>query len=488
MVERRLVRAGSPGVLRGPASLYVWSSRSAEACVLEGDHAALVESVLEEAASPRSRDELALAILESAGADESQRGAVDQAIELLVRLGALVEPSPVTAGPIEPARALGAHVLVCVTGAIGALHAPSLAERLVAAGYDVRVAMTRSARRFVSARSFEAITQQPVATSLWKRTPRTPAPHIELARWADVVAVYPTSATTLARLAAGDCSEIVSAVVTTTRAPVLLAPSMNVEMMAASAVADNLARLRERGLFIAHPASGIEVADAPAERVKRGSGAAPPLHMTRYVSWVLERGLGGTSPRLLSRAEWEIEHERLAVRGLEDADVLSVLNTVEKPSARVLDVGTGLGEVARAAAKRGFVVVATDFSRRAIERARAVDALASVTWIVDDATQSGLVGAFDLVIDRACLGCVPIAARARYVESLASRVRASGLLALKTHAAPGRHMRAFSFTRDEVLELTAPWFEPVLVRETTITFGEVQEGPALFFVLRRREA
>jgi 2-polyprenyl-3-methyl-5-hydroxy-6-metoxy-1,4-benzoquinol methylase/3-polyprenyl-4-hydroxybenzoate decarboxylase len=487
VTEKRFVRAGSPGVLRGPARVYIFSARSAEVCALEGDHAALVESVLDEAASPRTRDELVGAILESAGADTSQRGAVDQAIELLVRMGTLVDAPSSSSPEVEPGHLFGAHVLVCVTGAIGAVHAPSLVERLVAAGYEVRVAMTRSARRFVSARALAAITHQGVATSLWRGKAGTPAPHIELSRWADVVAVYPTTATTLARFSAGDCSEIVSAIVTATRAPVVLAPSMNVEMMLAPAVAENLERLRGRGMFIAHPASGIEVADSPAERVKRVSGAALPHQVARYVSWALERAEIGASPRLLSRAEWEGEHERLAVRDREDPDLLAVLETVATLRARVLDVGTGLGEVARAAAKKGFVVVATDFSRRAIDRARAIDPDAPVTWIVDDATRSAIVGDFHVVIDRACLGCVPVAARGRYLASLAALCRPSGLLVLKTHAPSARQMRAHTFTREEVLEITSPWFESIETRETTMSFGDIREGPAVLFVLRRRE-
>jgi SAM-dependent methyltransferase len=488
VTETQLVRAASPRALWGAEGVYLFGPQE-EVCALEGEHADLVGAVLEEAAAPIEREVLVARILEEAGADASQRGAVDQAIELLLRLGALVmaKPSPPEAsvgagsGAAMHARA---HVLVCVTGAIGSLSAPSLVLRLIASGCDVRVAMTRASRRFVTARGFEAITHRHVATSMWSSTPEAPAPHIELARWADVVVVYPTTATTLSRLVSGDCSELVSAVATTTRAPVLLTPSMNLEMIVAPAVEENLAKLRERGFFVAHPGMGIEVADAPAERVKRGGVAPPPAHVVRYVHCLLDRALAG-GPKLLSRAEWEAEHERLELDDSHDADLAAALEAHAPPGARVLDVGTGLGAMARAAARRGCTVVATDYARRAIERARAVDPAAGVTWVVDDATDTSLVGSFDLVLDRACLGCIPVSRRERYLTGVGALLRLGGVLALKVHAAPARPIRAHAFTKDEIVALAAPWFTLVAARETTLDFGALQGSPALFIELRR---
>jgi len=474
----------TPRAVLGPRSFFLFGAGD-EVAALEGDHADLVEAVLDEATVPSTREELVGRILERGGADASLRVAVDQAVDLLVRLGALAEAVPSPTSPVREARFPGAHVLVCVTGAIGALSAPAFVERLVALGYDVRVAMTRSARRFITPRSFEAITHHRAVTSLWAGTPDVPAPHIELARWADVVAIYPTTATTLARLATGDCSDLVSAVATTTRAPVVLAPSMNLEMVVAPAVADNLERLRERGFYVAHPGTGVEVADAPADRVKRGGVAAPPLHMVRYVAWLLERSIG-PSPKTLSRAEWETELERLELADAADPEILASLEAHATPPARVLDVGTGLGEIARAAAERGFVVVATDFARRAILRARAIDPDAPVTWVVDDATDSSLVGSFDFVVDRGCLGCIPEVLRARYLAALASLVRPRGVLALKVHAAPARQIRAHSFEPDELTKQLEPWFEVLAARPTTFRFGAIAGSPALFLELRRR--
>jgi hypothetical protein len=483
--EVRIVRAASPRVVRGRDALFLFGARPEEACALEGDHARLVEAVLDAADAATTREELVGRILTEADAPPSLRGAIDSAVDLLLRFGGLVAAGAEPA--LEPSSSGGGRVLVCVTGAIGALAAPALVERLGAARHEVRVAMTASARRFIRPRAFEAITHAPVAVSLWEGTPSTPAPHIALARWADVIVLYPCTATTLSRLAAGDCSELVSAIATTTRAPVLLAPSMNIEMLRAPAVADNLGTLRERGFFIAHGGTGTEVADAPAERERRAGVAAPAVHIVRYVSWLHGRVAEG-GPRLLSRTEWEAELDRPAAADPIDQDIAEAIERHAPSPSRLLEVGTGHGATARAAAAKGHAVVATDFARRAIERAYAVDPGSAITWLVDDVTESSVMGVFDLCVDRGCLGCVPVVRRERYANAVASFVRPSGVLVLKVHQEPARQIRAHGFTREEVLALLERSFEPIRVSESVIRFGQIQNGPALLFELRRRLA
>jgi 2-polyprenyl-3-methyl-5-hydroxy-6-metoxy-1,4-benzoquinol methylase len=258
-------------------------------------------------------------------------------------------------------------------------------------------------------------------------------------------------------------------------------------MAQSCAVKGNLTRLCERGFYVAAPAMGNEVADAPRRRVKRAGVAPSPSQILRYVSWLLERE-AKKDPRLLSSVEWEVEHERVRHANADpvDVDVMAALMAHASPPARVLDVGTGLGAVARAAAQEGFAVVATDFARRALERARSVDPKAPVTWIVDDATRTTLVSTFDVVIDRACLGCVPIAQRQIYAATLERLVNPGGVLILKAHAATGRPMRAYGFAREEVLSLFAPGFAAIAVRESTLDFGDIRAAPALHVELRRR--
>src|SRR5437763_73927 len=122
------------------------------------------------------------------------------------------------------------------------------APRVAFAGEAVlAIAVSRAARRFVPAAALAAITHRAPHTSAWPASPVAPVPHVALAAWADVVLVCPASATTIARIANGDFSDLVSAIALTTRAPVILVPWMNPAMRAATAVVRNLPRCAEDG-------------------------------------------------------------------------------------------------------------------------------------------------------------------------------------------------------------------------------------------------
>src|SRR5262249_55788498 len=95
------------------------------------------------------------------------------------------------------------------------------------------------------------------------------------AEWTELVVVCPASATTLSRIATGDCSDLVAAIVAATRAPVIVVPSMNEAMYGSPAVQANLQTLRDHGRYLVHPALGLEVAHAPHAR-RAMLGPAPP--------------------------------------------------------------------------------------------------------------------------------------------------------------------------------------------------------------------
>jgi len=485
--RRRLVCAPNPRVLTGGGNVWLFGPGPSDGCALEGDSAELVLAVLERAREPIDEQRLVSEIVTAAGADLSQRQAIDQAVALLVRVGALVHAGDAgDAAPEARAARVTGRVLLAVTGAVGSAHAPHLVQLLLRAGHEVRVAMTRAARRFVSRRALEAMTHRRVDGGLWEGSPSRPAPHVELAGWADVVVVCPCTATTLSRMAAGDCSELVSAVATTTRAPVLLVPSMNTGMLDAPTVARNLQSLREAGFFVAHPGTGHEVAEAPVERVPRRGVGAAFADVVRYAELLLERA-SAAGPRLPSRAEWNVEHERLPASsddGPVDPDIVAALQQHAPAPSRVLDAGTGAGHVARAAALQGHTVVATDFSETAIRRAQAVDPGAPVTWLVDDATQSAVHAVFDICIDRGCFGCTPLSRRSRYLEQVARWLRPGGVWLLKVHQTPAT-LRAYAFDVEEIREMTAPWFELVAANPSLMRFGLAGERPSWTFELRR---
>lgn len=148
------------------------------------------------------------------------------------------------------------RVLLCVCGGIAAYKSAELVRRLRDAGAEVRVAMTENARRFVTATTFQALTAQPVRTSLWDAEAEAAMGHLELARWADRVLVAPASANTLARLAHGMADDLVSTLCLATTAPLTVAPAMNHRMWLHPATQANMVVLQARGVQVLGPADG----------------------------------------------------------------------------------------------------------------------------------------------------------------------------------------------------------------------------------------
>lgn len=144
----------------------------------------------------------------------------------------------------DPARPLdGAHVVVGVGGGIAAYKAALLVRLLDKAGAHVEVAMTARAQEFVGATTFQALTRRPVFTDVWE--PSATIAHIELADRADLMIVAPATANLIARMAAGYADDAVTATALATTAPVLLAPSMNVNMWQNPLTQANVRRLIE---------------------------------------------------------------------------------------------------------------------------------------------------------------------------------------------------------------------------------------------------
>ena len=156
-----------------------------------------------------------------------------------------------------PARPLDGHkLLLCVGGGIAAYKALELVRRLRDAGARVQVAMTDGAQQFVTPLSFQALSGQPVRTTLWDSAAEQAMGHIELARWADRVIVAPATADLIARLAHGLADDLVSTLCLATEAPLLVAPAMNHRMWRHPATQANVATLLARGVRMVGPNDG----------------------------------------------------------------------------------------------------------------------------------------------------------------------------------------------------------------------------------------
>ena len=122
------------------------------------------------------------------------------------------------------------RILLAVTGGIAAYKTPELVRALKRAGHDVRCAMTRAAAEFVSPLALQTVSGHAVRRDLFDAAEEGQIDHIALADWAELVIVAPATAHSLARFATGLADDLVTTVMLATRAPLLLAPAMNVNM------------------------------------------------------------------------------------------------------------------------------------------------------------------------------------------------------------------------------------------------------------------
>jgi phosphopantothenoylcysteine decarboxylase/phosphopantothenate--cysteine ligase len=152
----------------------------------------------------------------------------------------------------------GERILLGVSGGIAAYKAAELARRLRDADADVRVVLTEAAAHFVGAATFQALSGNPVRSSLWDPAAEAAMGHIELARWATRILIAPASADVIARLAHGHANDLLSTLCLATIAPLALAPAMNNRMWLHPATQSNVALLRERGGLLIGPDDGAQ--------------------------------------------------------------------------------------------------------------------------------------------------------------------------------------------------------------------------------------
>jgi phosphopantothenoylcysteine decarboxylase/phosphopantothenate--cysteine ligase len=143
-----------------------------------------------------------------------------------------------------------------VTGGIGAYKAVEVARGLQKAGHNVMAVMTRSARKFVGPLTFEAITRRRVITDQFAPGVNADIEHIAIASEIELLLVAPATANVIGKFANGIADDFLTSLYLATRAPVLIAPSMNTNMFDHPSVRENIDRLMSRGVQFVDPGSG----------------------------------------------------------------------------------------------------------------------------------------------------------------------------------------------------------------------------------------
>ncbi|HCW89671.1 MAG TPA: bifunctional phosphopantothenoylcysteine decarboxylase/phosphopantothenate--cysteine ligase CoaBC [Marinobacter sp.] len=185
----------------------------------------------------------------------------------------------------------GKRILLGVTGGIAAYKSVELVRLLKKSGHQVRVVLTRGGESFVTALTFQAISGEPVRTSLLDPDAESGMGHIELAKWADLVLVAPASADFLARFAHGMADDLLSTLCCATEAPIVLAPAMNQAMWKNARTARNVQLLEQ------DPQVSLW-GPAPGEQACGDSGPGRMLEPADICAQVNARAAGLASGRL----------------------------------------------------------------------------------------------------------------------------------------------------------------------------------------------
>jgi len=147
-------------------------------------------------------------------------------------------------------------VLLGITGGIAAYKTPSLVRLLVQAGMEVHIIMTRAATHFVTPLTLATLSGNPVHEDMWADRNRPSVEHISLADMPDLAVIAPATANVIGKIAGGIADDLLTTVFMAVTAPILLCPSMNVNMYRNPVVQENIEKLRQLNYHIMEPESG----------------------------------------------------------------------------------------------------------------------------------------------------------------------------------------------------------------------------------------
>jgi phosphopantothenoylcysteine decarboxylase/phosphopantothenate--cysteine ligase len=272
----------------------------------------------------------------------------------------------------------GRRIVLGVTGGIAAYKAVDVCRRLIDAGAHVAPIMTAGAQRFVGRATLDALASERVHTSLFDDE-GSAIPHTRLGQSADCVVVVPATARVLGSYAAGISSDLLTATLLATRAPVVVCPAMHTEMWEHPAVQDNLATLRRRGVHVVEPEVGrLAGGDSGAGRL------ASPEAIVAAVESVLApqdlKGLavlvtaGGTREpidpvRVIANRSSGKQGYALAAEAARRGAAVTLVTTVDRPAP------TGVRSVA--------VETAAEMERAVLHEGAAADVVIMAAAVAD---------------------------------------------------------------------------------------------------------
>lgn len=150
----------------------------------------------------------------------------------------------------------GKEVILGITGGIAAYKACEIIREMRNEGANVHTILTAAGSQFITPLTLQTLSKNPVVMDLWNLLSESEIGHISLAQRAHLLLVAPATANIIGKIRSGIADDMLSTVVTATTAPVVIAPAMNTQMYASSAVRENIAVLRSRGFRFVEPDEG----------------------------------------------------------------------------------------------------------------------------------------------------------------------------------------------------------------------------------------
>lgn len=183
----------------------------------------------------------------------------------------------------------GKHIILGVTGGIAAYKTALLTRLLVKAGAEVQPLMTPAAKEFITPLTLSTLSGRPVISEFFTANTGEWHSHVSLSLWADAMVVAPATACTMAKMATGVADNMLVTTYLSARAPVFVAPAMDLDMMAHPSTLRNLRTLRDDGCHIIEPAEG----ELASHLTGRGRMAEPEEILRTLVDFFTPKTLAG---------------------------------------------------------------------------------------------------------------------------------------------------------------------------------------------------
>lgn len=176
------------------------------------------------------------------------------------------------------------HIVLGITGSIAAYKAASLARLLVKEGAEVQIVITPAGKEFITPVTLSALTGKPVVSDFFGANDGTWHSHVDLGLWADLMLIAPATASTLGKMANGIADNMLITTYMSMKAPIVIAPAMDLDMFAHPSTMRNLSILQSYGNHIIEPASG----ELASHLIGKGR-MEEPEKIVSYVKELLEK-------------------------------------------------------------------------------------------------------------------------------------------------------------------------------------------------------